>query len=368
MLFINNSGFIKSEGNYYITRTTGHFLVEIKNKLDKNITLFQFVEKGNIENGINDFKLDEYFSIKSIPFYKNSKKVLAYIIALWKTFIIVKKNHDFVYIFYPGHLPLLVSYICILLHKPYGIYVRGEYNKILSKPIFKHAQFINTIGSIFLDEIKKYNKQTNIIRPMVQYNFNLELNGKDVKKKNEILFVGRIEKRKGVWEIVEAAKKLKKELPDFSIRLVGAGKDTESISNYIKTEKLDNVVLHGPEFDSEKLSQLYLQSKIFLFPSHDEGFPRVLYEAMYFETPIITTFVGNIPSIMKDNFNCLKISVGASNSIVKQIKSLCLNSVLANELTKNGKKTLSLIFNDKIIDHSELLANQIIGYDKQNME
>ncbi|MDX1760554.1 MAG: glycosyltransferase [Christiangramia sp.] len=361
MLIINNSGFVQDNDSVYITKTTGVFLEDLREKTPSKLSLLQLIEDGNVKNGINDFKLNGNFKIITVPYLKGYKKLFSYLNALIAIFKTISRNKNFTYIFYPGHVPLMVAYSCILFKKPFGLYVRGEYNSKISKPVFQRAKFINTVGTIFQNDISVINEKCFLIKPMVQFDFSKNNNIRNLQRKNEILFVGRIEKNKGVWEIVEAAKRLKKFLPNYIFRLIGGGPAFEEIKEFIDQNDLTNVILQGPVYDPETLSDFYLQSKIFLFPSYNEGFPRVLYEAMHFKIPIITTFVGNIPGLMKNEYNCLKIDVRSVDSIVQQLKKLVPDSELSEKLTRNGEDSLSLIFNDTNIAHSELLSGQVVN-------
>ena len=361
MLIINNSGFVQDKDSVYITKTTGVFLEELRKKSPSKLSLLQLIEDGNVKKGINDFRIDGNFKIITVSYLKGFKKLFSYLNAFKTIFKTVSRNKDFTYIFYPGHVPLMVAYSCILFNKPFGLYVRGEYNSKLSRPVFKRAQFINTVGTIFQNDISAINKKCFLIKPMVQFDFSKNNDIKSLQRKNEILFVGRIEKNKGIWEIVEAAQRLKKTLPNFIFRLIGGGPAFDEVKKFIDQNDLTNVVLQGPVYDPDALGDFYLQSKIFLFPSYNEGFPRVLYEAMHFKIPIITTFVGNIPGLMENEYNCLKIDVRSVDSIVHQLKKLVPDSILSEKLTNNGKDSLSLIFNDTNIEHSELLSHQLVN-------
>lgn len=363
LLIINNAGFLKSGDDYYITKTTGQFISEISLQQNINITLLQFAESGNINQGINDFKVSKSIVVKSIPYLRGIKKLYSYILGAKEIFKEISNTNSYVYIFYPGHIPILVCCACLIFRRPYGLYVRGEYNSIIANPIFKYANFINTVGFVFQKDIQRINSNCYLIKPMVQFDFSEKINTEMIQKKKEILFVGRIEKRKGVWEIAKAAEELKKSFPDYKFRLIGAGADSQNLAEHIEAKKLDNIILNGPVFNSEELKKYYMQAEIFLFPSHDEGFPRVLYEAMFFKVPIITTFVGNIPGIMQNEYNCLKINIQSSDSIVKQVHTLIKDKLLSSILIENGEKSLSLMFNDNTRSHSKLLTSQLFNND-----
>lgn len=358
---INNTGFIKSDSRYFVSKTTGEFIYQLKKELNTSITLLQFELNGDIRNGINDFAIDDGIHIKTLPYYHGGKKIFSYLIASKRLLYEIKNTNDFIYIFYPGNLSFIIAVYSLIFKKRYGLYVRGNYTKCISESIFKNAEFINTVGSAFQDQIKRINKRCTIIKPMVLFDFTKKFNSLTLARKKEILFIGRIERKKGVWEIVNAAKMMRRVIPGYLFRLVGAGTDFEEISKFVNDNGLDNVIMHGPVFDKDELARCYLETKIFLFPSYEEGFPRVLYEAMYFNVPILTTLVGNIPAIMKHEYNCLEIKKRSVRSIIRQLKTLIDDNELSKKLTENGANTLSLIFEKHKLSHSELLKNQLSG-------
>ena len=124
-----------------------------------------------------------------------------------------------------------------------------------------------------------------------------------------ILFIGRIEKDKGIFELIEAFKRLiDLGYSKIQLNIIGSGKDTQKIISLINDYDLNGLVtLHGNVSDSSKLKAFYMNSDFFILPTYHEGFPRVLYEAMIFRVTIITTFVGSINDLMIDEYNCFKM-------------------------------------------------------------
>ncbi|GGZ93597.1 glycosyltransferase [Algibacter mikhailovii] len=359
ILFINNAGFLRDNGSVFMTRTTGVFANQVEKQLNQKINFFQFVEDGQVSSGINDYQINND-QIKTVFFRKGNKKMFSYISVFLKI-LFFKHEAKLTYIFFPGNVSTLFAWKCFLFNKPYGLYIRGEYNKALSKPLIRKAKFVNTVGLVFKKDIDKINSNCHLIKPMVLYDFTKPLSHTFLKKRKEILFVGRIETDKGIWEILEAAKTLIKVLPDYQIRLIGSGNDASKVEDFIKQNNLNNVILHGPVYDPIKLKVFYLNATLFLFPSYHEGFPRVIYEALYFKLPVITTFVGNISGIMENKINCLKIETKSAQSIVKQVERLANDKSLQQELIKNGDLTLHQIFNSDIKSHSELFTSQFLS-------
>ncbi len=117
-----------------------------------------------------------------------------------------------------------------------------------------------------------------------------------------LLYLGAIDYRKGIVEIIEAFDMIKQHY--FDIKLVLAG-NTEQIFQ-VKLEKAlmkcknrKDIVISG--FVSEDQKRVLLScAEIFLFPSEYEGFGLPILEAMACQVPIITTNVSSIPEVGGD--------------------------------------------------------------------
>jgi glycosyltransferase involved in cell wall biosynthesis len=94
-------------------------------------------------------------------------------------------------------------------------------------------------------------------------------------------------------------------------------------------------------------------------PSQSEGFPRVLYEAMAFGLPIVTTFVGSIPTIMQDKANCLRIEVGSAASIAGQLHTLLTNPNLHSTIAWAGYYRISELLKTWHRSHAVQVAEKI---------
>jgi len=116
-----------------------------------------------------------------------------------------------------------------------------------------------------------------------------------VGKKKFILFVGTIEPRKNVGQLVTAYTQLPDEIKNtYSLVLAGGiGWDVDETINSIKSlqERGENIIITNYVTDGEK-KWLYQNADLFVLPSHYEGFGMPILEAM---THNIPTIVSDIP-------------------------------------------------------------------------
>ena len=145
--------------------------------------------------------------------------------------------------------------------------------------------------------------------------------------------------------------------PKPKLRTSFVGK-TSTNSEVIWVKLDQNILLQGQISSREIINDFYKKSDIFILPSYTEGFPRVIYTAMEYGLPIITTMVGGIPSVMKDEYNCLNVRVGSSDDIKNTIVKLIKNDDLFKKLKINSQKKIrQIISNEEIKIHEDILIN-----------
>ena len=154
------------------------------------------------------------------------------------------------------------------------------------------------------------------------------------KKIINILFMSRIEKRKGIYELLKSYKELTKSYQnefEFHLDICGDGSELENIKNYIDRERLEKVTIHGFT-QGEKKRMIYEKSHLFIFPSYGEGMPNAVLEAMGFGIPVITTKVGGLVDFFQSGKNGLTIPIGSSKDIVLNIVKLTENLELMKRI------------------------------------
>lgn len=126
-----------------------------------------------------------------------------------------------------------------------------------------------------------------------------------------ISFVGHIQKTKGLFEMIDVAKRL----PQIIFKLGGP------VANEIKDiEVPSNMILMGA-ITKYEVKELLMESDIFLFPSHTEGFANAMLEAMALGLPIITTPVGANKDMIESSGGRI-VDVGDSIGLVDAINKL----------------------------------------------
>jgi glycosyltransferase involved in cell wall biosynthesis len=158
----------------------------------------------------------------------------------------------------------------------------------------------------------------------------------DVARRNDeltVLFVGRLEKRKGIQDLFEAIPRVLKHAPNA--RFVIAGSDNSYWDGFLKRTGLDYATYfrqHYPaaapyvEFtgnvSDEDLQKLYAACDLFVAPSLYESFGLIYLEAMKYSQPVIGCRAGGIPEVIDHGSTGLLVDPEAPQQLAEAIVAL----------------------------------------------
>ncbi|NQX87076.1 MAG: glycosyltransferase family 4 protein [Halioglobus sp.] len=156
----------------------------------------------------------------------------------------------------------------------------------------------------------------------------------------QYLFLGRLERRKGIYDIVEAFAKLDETADLKDMRFIAAGDgDLGKVKALIADKGLEPVIAVEGWVDRERVADLLQASDVLLLPSYNEGLPMALLEAMGSGLTVITSPVGGIPEVIKDGVNGILVPPGDINALIQAIWS-SRDANLRSELGNNAKDTV----------------------------
>ncbi len=185
---------------------------------------------------------------------------------------------------------------------------------------------------------------------------------KRVKNNKEIrlLFSGRLEKYKGVYDVIKAAKIIvsDKSIKEYKIRLLIVGKGTE-YKELLKLEKelgIDDFIDHK-YVSYEDMPQIYQQSDIFIAPSKStphwqEQFSTVLLEAKSTGLAIVSTNSGGIAENVKDAGILVREGdhKGIAQACIRLIKNPHLRAKLGTKARNDALKNFDIKLGAKKVD------------------
>lgn len=160
-------------------------------------------------------------------------------------------------------------------------------------------------GSLHKRYFAKFTSEDKIhIMPNVS-NISSDIKKIDKKDNKEILYVGRLIKRKGVIYLIKAFQLLEEKISDAHLIIIGDGEEKDCLEDYVRKNNINNVTFCG-KVDNDELKNYYIHSNLVVVPSinYQMGDPWVfvLNEAMYYNNPmIVTDAVGACMDMIRDN-------------------------------------------------------------------
>jgi len=159
-----------------------------------------------------------------------------------------------------------------------------------------------------------------------------------------VLAVGRLSREKAQIDLVFALHHLRRLRPEMAVRLVlvGEGPDKAKILNAAESLHIaESVTFAGHQHD---VAPYYQAADAVAIPSHSEGSPNVLLEAMAWGIPVAATTVGGIPEIVKHSETALLVSPRRAELMASAIDLLLSNTNLAASLARQARALVESSF------------------------
>ncbi len=181
-----------------------------------------------------------------------------------------------------------------------------------------------------------------------------------VKRKQKILFVGRLVPLKNIHDLLNAFSMVLKEHPDVGLELIGEGPLREELGSLAECLGIKKRVrFSGSVRSHSDVAKKMRESKVLVNPSLREGFGLVLLEAMSCGTPPIGYKLGAYNDFA-DSRNSILVAQGDHAGLAEGIKELLENKRYWSILSKNGKKTAKGFSWSNTVKKTELLYKELV--------
>ena len=281
------------------------------------------------------------------------------------------KNYDLVHLTALWSFPVLAgACACMICKRPYIVSPRGVlYNEAinLKSKELKKLYYSLMLGSV-LEKATAWHftasHERDNVSPMVSNCINesksivipngIDLNDYEnlpvkgsFKKRypglggnKYILFLGRLNKKKGLDILVEAFREILQ--VDNKCYLVIAGPDDgyeKTIKNILNSYKISDRVIFTGILKGENKLAAYVDAELFVLPSYSENFGMSIVEAMACGTPVI---ISNRVGICDDieEFNAGIVVAPIAKLLVSGIRNLLTNPTLSREISINAKRLI----------------------------
>ena len=172
-----------------------------------------------------------------------------------------------------------------------------------------------------------------------------------LKREDKVfLFVGRINKLKNVFFIVDVLEILKKKKRDYNFKMifVGTGQDEVELKEYIKNKELEEyIIFTGKILDRELIKKYFARADLFLFPSLYDASSIVQIEAASQHTPTVFIEGSATSATITDGVDGI-IAKNDINEYARVVDELMHDEKKLNKLKDNAFKDLYVSWDDQI--------------------
>lgn len=185
------------------------------------------------------------------------------------------------------------------------------------------------------------------------------------KVENLLIFIGRLEPKKGLPVLLRSLNHLK-----TRIKLVIVGprsydlKYSEKIISQIRKtgENTVHEVTYMGVQTTRELIRWYQRASIFVLPSFSESFPMVNLEALSCGTPVVATTVGAIPEVVRHEVNGILVPPGDPRRLADAIQYLLDNDKTRRKFGEEGRKWVVNFFSSEAVaKRFNNLYNEIVS-------
>jgi glycosyltransferase involved in cell wall biosynthesis len=230
------------------------------------------------------------------------------------------------------------------------------YNR-LDRWSLQHADRVVTVCQAFAQElsastgisIEKISVQHNSIRRQSS------ANAADVAalrtrlgiSENErvVLSVGRLSREKAQLDLIAGFRSLRETNPATPVKLVlvGDGPERSRLEAAVESFGVKELVVFAGQV--RDVQSFYGIADVLALPSHSEGSPNVLLEAMAANVPVVATAIGGVPEMVENNESALLVAPNDPPALAAAIARLLDDRDLAQRLTRNAATLVETRFN-----------------------
>jgi glycosyltransferase involved in cell wall biosynthesis len=179
-----------------------------------------------------------------------------------------------------------------------------------------------------------------------------------------LLYHGRVDRRKGALDLVEAFAELLKEIDvkpqlDYS----GIGPDLEAVKTRVEELDLTRDVRMFGHAEYENVPEIYRKADVFVSPTYAEGFSNTILEAMASGLAVVSTRAVGVVDCLRHRENGLLVAPGNVDELKNALREILIDDELRRKLARNALDECRRVYSwekigRQIIEIYERVKNQ----------
>ena len=247
---------------------------------------------------------------------------------------------------------------------PYSVTIHGsdEWDRPLQwalKDKVQHAAFVVAISSFTRAQLMRWirlqdHDKLHVVHCGVDDPF-LQTPGSAVPDNQRLICVGRLCNEKAQPLLLDALVLLRQRGLRPQLVLAGDGELRGRIEAAIAAHGLANQVTLIGWVDGQRVREEILASRALVMPSCMEGLPVALLEAMTLQRPVITTYVGGIPELVRPGREGWLVQAGSAEAVADAIEA-CLGTPIDTLSTMGANGRARIVERHRVADCAEQLG------------
>ena len=165
-----------------------------------------------------------------------------------------------------------------------------------------------------------------------------------------ILTTARLHRYKGLLYLLEAMKRIREEMHDAHLYIIGKGPEEQNLKNLTEKLRLNDVVtfLTRP-IPNHEMPELYAECDLYVQPSIVEPYGIAVLEAMACGKPVVGTRVGGMLDTVKDGETGYVVPAKNSIELAERIMRIAVNTNISTEMGRAARDRAVELFDLKVI-------------------
>ncbi len=240
-------------------------------------------------------------------------------------------------------------------------YSTPEFRKLFtmrSRRAAERCDVVVAVSQFTADQVEEHLKVERSRIRVIHHGVREALDRTTLPRENLILHVGAIQERKNIARLVEAFETVPK---DWKLVLAGSssGFGAEKILKRIENSPARDRIQITGYLSAPALDRIFARSRIFAFPSLDEGFGMPVLEAMMRGVPVITSNRSALPEVAGDA--ALQIDPDDTEALAGAIHRLIGDAALSTELIAAGKERAAKFTWRSAVNKTWGLYRELVG-------
>lgn len=214
----------------------------------------------------------------------------------------------------------------------------GRFARVLERgmlPLFRvvygQADAFIVLASEFEATLKSWGirkpiyRETTVVDPALLETFTLKERMVRIRNLDTIrvLYLARLDRKKGIFETVEAIRLLRARNVPVQLSIAGEGPAKQALLDHIRNSQIpsDSITLLGYLRGAKKAAALK-NHDVYCLPTYHEGMPIAVLEALAFGLPVVTCAVGGLKDIFEDGRMGRLVPVGNAQAVADGIQDI----------------------------------------------